>query len=1034
MKNFFPTVAACCGAVVLALAVAPLAAAMPPDKAQSAPTVGRLEHLQRSAEQALRAGDANAASQIAAEIVEICTPRESGEDATALRLAKDDPRRIQFLFFAAQLDLGLGNAQRAEETFETIVAQSEAGSSEHLRANAFLLKLKINRGEEYLPEAVELLAQSSHLPPEHKPLGDEVQNLVFDAIIATYSSDARKPTELADQLQRIEQKMVDADVPAGIARLTQFAMAVHLARNGPRDKLEELLAQLEPVVASERVTPYRQAQYWNLLAGLKTERMQFADAFDASRRFEQSARAAERTYEAVIARDQAAYIALRLGDYAEARRLLESTRPHHAPPLQYNTEQERQVRLENAINWRVNMAKAMEGDDEFLTARALLNEAASMLENDHRTLPRLVALVNNNLGLNHYLTGDFDKAAELMQGARVAYQEMGGFEERIGEASVNAGWIALSRDDADAAAQSFERAAELFSERLSTTHPRYAEALTYQARAAAAGGQTERARELIEQAERLVYQRLCRDLSDSLSSRDRLALVQEARVHPESVVWPGTVDTYLELAHQLQISPRQQYQTVLRWKGLIERFDRLARSGDAPSGSEEREVEAKLREAYFRQVSLLQRRALQQEIERLEGRLREIRRARRSELSAGAGSRAAAVGEVASGLADGDLLVDIFQIRTFRPPSRQGLVGTARRYLAFAIDPAGRVYRLPLGDADEVDAAISNWTSAITERRRRAPAEPAHSDRQTAAADALAALVQQPILETEAALQRLIVRPDAATHLIPWAALPGTGGKRYWVENIQVQLCNSVPTGDRAPVPRPSPSLLVVGGVDFGELNDYPPLPGSRKEKRHVRQQFEAQFAGGHVIDLEQREGTESALLREMPGRDYVHLATHGFYRRRDETDVFGVTGATALLQTGLVLAPPSEHDAGHDQFLTAAEIGEVDLSGTSLVMLSACESTLGQSLAGQGVRGMLGSFHTAGASHVVGTLWIVDDEATANLVARFYHYLWNENQTPAKALRAAQLEMISGPAKSQVRSDLASHPYAWAAFVCSVK
>jgi len=200
-----------------------------------------------------------------------------------------------------------------------------------------------------------------------------------------------------------------------------------------------------------------------------------------------------------------------------------------------------------------------------------------------------------------------------------------------------------------------------------------------------------------------------------------------------------------------------------------------------------------------------------------------------------------------------------------------------------------------------------------------------------------------------------------------------------------------------------------------------------------VVERFHSQFADASASDLQGRNATEAALLQRMPKAEYIHLATHGFYHRKDEFDVFGVTGATTLLQTGLVVAPPLQDEIGHDQYLTAAEIGELNLSQTSLVMLSACESSLGQSLAGQGVQGMLGSFHSAGARHVIGTLWIVDDAATVSMVDRFYQQLWNQSLTPVDALRAAQLEMIR-TTDTDVNVELFSHPYAWAAFVCSEK
>ena len=100
------------------------------------------------------------------------------------------------------------------------------------------------------------------------------------------------------------------------------------------------------------------------------------------------------------------------------------------------------------------------------------------------------------------------------------------------EALVNAGWVDVGLNDVESAAQHFEQAATIFRDQLSTDHPRSAETLTYQARTAAWLGRHSNAVDLIQQAEQLDYARFCRDLGSASSAGDRVAMVQEARVHP----------------------------------------------------------------------------------------------------------------------------------------------------------------------------------------------------------------------------------------------------------------------------------------------------------------------------------------------------------------------------------------------------------------------------------------------------------------------------------------------------------------------
>ena len=101
-----------------------------------------------------------------------------------------------------------------------------------------------------------------------------------------------------------------------------------------------------------------------------------------------------------------------------------------------------------------------------------------------------------------------------------------------------------------------------------------------------------------------------------------------------------------------------------------------------------------------------------------------------------------------------------------------------------------------------------------------------------------------------------------------------------------------------------------------------------------------------------------------------------------------------------------------HDDrgILTAEAIAGLDLSGLELVVLSACETGLGLVGGGEGVFGLQRAFHLAGAQNVVASLWKVDDQATAALMAIFYDRLWRQGKPPLEALREAQLALYRQP------------------------
>jgi tetratricopeptide (TPR) repeat protein len=140
-----------------------------------------------------------------------------------------------------------------------------------------------------------------------------------------------------------------------------------------------------------------------------------------------------------------------------------------------------------------------------------------------------------------------------------------------------------------------------------------------------------------------------------------------------------------------------------------------------------------------------------------------------------------------------------------------------------------------------------------------------------------------------------------------------------------------------------------------------------------------------------------------------VHFATHGLINSEHPE------------LSGLVLSLVDENGKPQDGFLRMHEIYNLRLPA-ELVVLSACQTALGQEIKGEGLVGLTRGFMYAGAERVVASLWQVDDQATAQLMQFFYRGMFKENLRPAAALRAAQIEMS--------RSSRWSEPYYWAGFV----
>jgi CHAT domain-containing protein len=106
----------------------------------------------------------------------------------------------------------------------------------------------------------------------------------------------------------------------------------------------------------------------------------------------------------------------------------------------------------------------------------------------------------------------------------------------------------------------------------------------------------------------------------------------------------------------------------------------------------------------------------------------------------------------------------------------------------------------------------------------------------------------------------------------------------------------------------------------------------------------------------------------------------------------------------------PAADDLG---IVTAEAIAGLPLPDLELAVLSACETGLGLVGGGEGVFGLQRAFHLAGTHNVVASLWKVDDQATAALMAVFYDQLWRQNQPPIAALRTAQLTLYYHPERA---------------------
>jgi len=222
---------------------------------------------------------------------------------------------------------------------------------------------------------------------------------------------------------------------------------------------------------------------------------------------------------------------------------------------------------------------------------------------------------------------------------------------------------------------------------------------------------------------------------------------------------------------------------------------------------------------------------------------------------------------------------------------------------------------------------------------------------------------------------------------------------------------------------------FVLGFPDYG--GTAVPLAGTKVEIESINKIL---TASGYKVSMRQQKEASEVNLKAVKSPTLMHIATHGYFLADADLatggDAMGVDAENAknnpLLRSGLILAgaPRQENQtqdlqSNDNGVLTGYEAMNLSLEGTDLIILSACETGLGDVRAGEGVYGLQRAFLVAGANALIMSLWKVDDEATQLLMTNFYTN-WTKLGSKQKAFKQAQLQLMTKY----------KEPYYWGAFM----
>ena len=386
------------------------------------------------------------------------------------------------------------------------------------------------------------------------------------------------------------------------------------------------------------------------------------------------------------------------------------------------------------------------------------------------------------------------------------------------------------------------------------------------------------------------------------------------------------------------------------------------------------------------------------------------------------------------------------------------------RYIAYVLHPKNSSHPLvvDLGAAAVIDSAIAMLRTAIGRSRSviASHGESYAEDEVAVASRTVYDTIYEPLEQMVGEAPVVYLSVDSEVGLVPFGALIDSSG-RYLIERHEFRYLSGgrdllrfksagkrrsdiTILADPSFAGRGSTGLLQRQGGSSLVGRKWAALPGTRSEAAAIKEALH-----GWKVKVYSGNKAEESKVRKLRSPGILHLATHGFFldsklphelgqvrglelpELKVTPDDRGDWTETPLLRSGIVLSGAShfsDYDrtmGENDGILTALEVSGLNLWGTDLVVLSACETGVGEARRGEGIIGLRRAFQLAGARTVITSLWSVPDDETATLMTDFYRRL-KAGSGKSEALRHAQLTMI----EKRRENYGAAHPYYWGAFV----
>ena len=853
-----------------------------------------------------------------------------------------------------------------------------------------------------------------------KLLGEEHPSVAtsFNNLASVYESMGRyeEALPLYQQALKMRQKLLGEEHPDVAVSLNNLA-GLYLAMGQYQEALalfQEALAMLKKLLGEEHPNV---ALSLNNLAHLYSTMGQYEKALPL---FQQALAIHKKVLgeehpSVAQSFNNLAYLYSAMGRYEDALSLSQQALAIHKKVLG-EEHPDVAIDLNNLAGYYTNMG-------QYEKARTLYQQALKMRQNLLGEEHPDIAQSLNNLGYLYQSIGEYEKALLLHQQALEMKQKL--LEKKHPDIAVslnNLGYLYQSIEEYEKALLLHQQALEIRQKLLGEKHPSVASSLNNLA----------------------ILYLAQEDITNALKVRDKALDIEEFNLTRHLIVGSednklqymatlsgstdATVSFHLQDSSDNPLAARQALTTILRRKGRI--LDLLTNNQQILRQQLEPENKALLDELiqvntqltnllYLKPEQITSPEEHQQAIEELATKAQELE-AKLSRLSDTfkVETEPVTIETIQALIPENTALIEIVRYQTFDPKTDKF---GAYHYGAYILRSTGDPVGIDLGDAATIDDQVENFRVNLA---RDIPIK-----QSKASGKLLEKLVFAKIRSLLKQNEKILLSPDGDLNLIPFEALVDENND-YLVQNYTftyltsgrdlIRLAAHSPS-NATPVFMGHPNFKDPGTIAQRSANSplssvvWTALPQTENEINAIA----ALFNNSQVF---MQEEASEITLKQVQQPSILHIATHGFFENPRQFP--NPLAASGLALSGIDSRLGGEAENG---LFTALEVTSLDLVGTQLVVLSACDTGLGKVAVGEGIYGLKRAFVIAGTQTQMISLWRVDDEGTKDLMVAYYNKLLKEKKGRTQGLRELQLSMINGE-----KGENYQHPYYWASFILS--